>query len=332
MRQKQRLQEFEALRGLSILLLLALHSEVFDSSVFGFNVGPLAEVVASFLLGSFFFLAGFFTEFSLRKPGDGIYQFVKSKFIRIFPPYWLALILFIFVLGFSLKPFDKLVYILNMQWVLSPVFVKRVLTLWYISLLAGYYLIFGVFFHWIKSNQGLLLWSMSLFGLTYAANMAIGLIEPRFFQYYFIFLAGMYYYRLEDIRNRLLKMRLGYLIVFAFIVLLPFWFVASRGYDVTNGLYIMTADFFILGWVLMWLSIFRTQAGNWKLWGVLSAASFFTYLYHRPIWHILDVIFGIEAGMGKIFFNLIFGGVTALIIGYFLQQAYDRLLGVLGLK
>ena len=52
---KQRLQEFEALRALAILLLLALHSEVFALKVFGYELGPAAEFVAAFLLGSCFF-------------------------------------------------------------------------------------------------------------------------------------------------------------------------------------------------------------------------------------------------------------------------------------
>lgn len=70
MEKKQKLQEFEALRGLSILLLLALHSEVFDASVFGFPVDPLAQVVASLLLGSFFFLAGLLSRVFPSEAGD----------------------------------------------------------------------------------------------------------------------------------------------------------------------------------------------------------------------------------------------------------------------
>ena len=332
MEKKKRMQEFEALRGLSILLLLALHSEVFDANVFGFTVDPLAHVVAVFLLGSFFFLAGFFAEFSRQKAGGTIVSFYWSKVIRIFPPYWLALGLFVFVIGFSLKRFDALMYVLNLQWLLSPVFIKQLLTLWYISVLVGYYLIFGVLLFWVKSDLGLLIWSMILFAAAYAANMADGLFEPRFFQYYFVFLAGIYFFRFERQRNILLGMNILYKTVIALIVLLVFWRVASSGYDVRHGLFIVCAGLFILGWDLLLLSIFRTGAGSWKVWAFLSTASFFTYLYHRPIWHILDSIFGVEAGIGRVYFHLIPGAILALTIGYFLQIGYDRLLAVLRLK
>jgi peptidoglycan/LPS O-acetylase OafA/YrhL len=180
---KQKLPEFEALRGLSIVLLLALHSEVFDSSVFGFPVDPLAQVVASFLLGSFFFLAGFFAEHSHQKKGANALSFLWSKFIRIFPPYWVALALFVFVIRFTLKQFDALMYVFNLQWLLSPVFIKRLLTLWYISVLVGYYSIFGILLFRVKSNLGLLIWSVLIFAAALVANLTVGLFEPRFFQY-----------------------------------------------------------------------------------------------------------------------------------------------------
>jgi uncharacterized membrane protein (Fun14 family) len=41
---------------------------------------------------------------------------------------------------------------------------------------------------------------------------------------------------------------------------------------------------------------------------------------------------GIEAGFQKVFFNLSVGAILALIIGYFLQRGYDKLLTVFRLK
>ena len=328
----QRQQEFEALRGLSILLLMALHSEVFDSSVFGFEVGPLAGVVASFLLGSFFFLAGYFTEYSIQKSDGNILGFFKSKFIRIFPPYWLALALFIFVLGYTLKRFDTLAYILNLQWLLSPVFIKQVLTIWYISVLVGYYIIFGILLFTIRSAVTSAILSVIIFAGTYITNALTGLFEPRFFQYFFIFLAGVYFFRFEAVRNRLLDLGFIYKVIIAIVTVIPFWMVSASGYNVTDGLFILTADIFILGWVLLWLSIFRTGIGNWKIWAFLSTASLFTYLYHRPIWKVFEIAFGLEPGIQRVFVNLIPGAIVALILGYYLQRGYDWLLSLLRLK
>jgi hypothetical protein len=41
---------------------------------------------------------------------------------------------------------------------------------------------------------------------------------------------------------------------------------------------------------------------------------------------------GLESGINKVFFNLIPGAIAALILGYFLQVGYDRLLAILRVK
>ncbi|MBL8050436.1 MAG: acyltransferase [Anaerolineales bacterium] len=327
---KGRLQEFEALRGLSIVLLLALHSEVFDPSFFGEGSGPLAGLIASFLLGSFFFLAGYFTEFSIQKKTN-LFSFVKSKIIRIFPPYWLALLLFVYGIGYTLKRNDFAVYLLNLQAVFSPVFVKPLLTLWYISMLVVFYIIFCTLLFTIKSNVKLLISSVFVFLLAYIANVSIGLFDPRFFQYYFIFLFGVYFCRFDEIREKLFSFNFASKIILAFITAIMMWLVES--YPLTNLFYILIADLFILTWIWMWLGIFRTQVGSWKVWALLSTASFFAYLFHRPLWFFLNQALNIEeAWRQKVLFNLWVGSALALILGYFLQRGYDKLLVMLRLK
>lgn len=325
---KERLQEFEALRGLSILLLLALHSEVFDPQFFGDGTAPLAGLVASFLLGSFFFLAGYFTEFSIQK-NTKIGSFIKSKVIRIFPPYWVALILFVYGIGYTLKRNDFVVYLFNLQAVFSPVFVKPLLTLWYISMLVVFYIIFCALLFTIKSNIKLLVACLIIFVLAYLANLSIGLFDPRFFQYYFVFLFGVYFCRFSEIREKLLSLNFYYKIILAVAGAILMWLVES--YPLTNFFYIFIANFFILSWIWLWLAIFRTPLGEWKIWAFLSMASFFAYLYHRPLWHFLNLTFEIESNE-KVFFNLLIGAPIALVLGYFLQQGYDKLLSALKLK
>lgn len=220
-----RLKEFEALRGLSILLLLALHSEIFDPYVFGQALKDIGFFVASFLLGSFFFLAGYFTEVSLSKPGITVFQFVWSKFIRIYPPYWLALFLFIFVLEYDLN------------------------------------------------RTALAVLSLVLVQLT-----------------------------------------------------------LNMGLPATNLIYLLVSDLFILCWILLVLTGFRTKVGNWGIWAWLSTASFFAYLIHRPLWRVIDNYFELEPGHRTVMIHLIPGAIVALILGYLLQRGYDRLLIALRLK
>lgn len=331
MNKPEREMEFEALRGLSIVLLLTLHSEIYDPIVFGETLKDIGVFVASFLLGSFFFLAGYFTEVSLKKPATHPIRFIWSKFIRIYPPYWIALVLFIYFMEYSLRRRDLAVYLLNLQVVFSPAFVKPLLTLWYISMLVVFYALIGGMMFSLRSSAGLLAAAVALYVFAFIAHRAWGLFEPRFFQYYFIFLAGVFFCRFENIRNRMLGWNAPVKIVIAALgVFLLQWQLNSG--DASQGLYLLAVDFFILGWILLWLSLFRTWLGNWRLWSWLSAASFFTYLFHRPLWRLIDIIFGLEAGMGTVMVHLIPGSLLALLLGYFLQLAYDRLLALMHLK
>lgn len=325
---KQRLQEFEALRALAILLLLALHSEVFAFKVFGYELGPAAVFVATFLLGSFFFLSGYFQEVSLANRNGNIFSFFKSKFIRIYPPYWAALVMYVLIMGFSLKRFDLYVYMLNLQFIFSPAFVKQLLTLWYISVVVAYYLIFGILTIRIKSNLVLLIWSAVIFGAAYELHSITGFLDARFLQYYFIFLAGIYFSRFQQVRETLFNLGFMYKAGVAFLGVLLFWLAQAAVYKVENGFYIMAGNFYILGWILMWLGIFRTNVGSWRVWSLISTASFFTYLYHRPFWKILLSIFDPTGWRDETLFKFLPGSIIVLFFCYILQVGYDRLLAV----
>ena len=325
---RQRLQEFEALRALSILLLLALHSDVFSLQFLGIELGPISHFVGAFLLGSFFFLAGYFQGVSMQKHGQTTFSYITSKFIRIFPPYWLALAMFIFVMGYTLKRFGLSVYLLNLQFIFSPAFVKQLLTLWYISVVMGYYVVFGVLTHFTKSNMALWVWSVIVFVSAYALHEMTRLLDGRFIQYYFIFLAGIYFFRLQQVRERLFNLNFVYKVVIAFLGVWLFRLVLVAGYEITNSLYLLAVNFYILGWVLMWLGIFRTRVGDWRIWSPISTASFFAYLYHRPIWYILIPLLADRMRLSAVMFQFIPGSIIVLFVCYFLQKGYDAIFRV----
>jgi len=327
-----RLKEFEALRGVSILLLLALHSEIFDPYIFGQALKDIGFFVASFLLGSFFFLAGYFTEVSISKPSNTPFRFIWSKFIRIYPPYWMALALFIFVLGYDLSRTALAVYVMNLQAVFSPTFIKSLLTLWYISMLVVFYGLFGGVMLFGRSSLGLLLASLVIFSAAFLGHHLWGFFDPRFFQYFFIFVAGVFFFRFEALRIRLFGWNLFIKLFLAVLSAGLLQWVLNAGFGATHLVFLLGADFFILSWILLSLTAFRTRAGDWSGWAWLSTASFFAYLIHRPLWRLIDDNFGLEPSLNTMMVHLIPGAVLALILGYFLQRGYDRLLAALRLK
>jgi hypothetical protein len=100
----------------------------------------------------------------------------------------------------------------------------------------------------------------------------------------------------------------------------------TAGLEVTHGFYLLAVDFFILSWVLTWLGIFRTRAGGWRIWPPISISSFFAYLYHRPIWHVLVPLLADRMGLSAVMFQFIPGTVIALFAGYIMQRGYNAVL------
>ncbi len=326
-----KLFEYDALRGLSIVLLLILHSEIIGFSAFGISLNPFVKFMSAFLLGSFFFLAGYFTEASFERNQDAPLRFITSRFIRIYPPYWAFFVFFAFL--YTLKPFDMLVYLLNLQIVFSPVYVKPLLTLWYISLLVVFLILFFVLAYIFKRNTfRLMIASAVIFSLIYFVHLKTGLFDPRFFRYYIIFWGGVFLWRYNDLWNKILSLPFGYKLLAVFLASsLYLWALLSELSDI-NGWLIASIVLFVFSWVWLMLSVFRTKIGQWKIWAFLSTASYFAYLLHRPLWHFMDNLFRVEEWGSIYVFNFLVGSVTALILGYYLQTGYDRLLAALHLK
>lgn len=327
---KKRLVEYEALRGLSIVLLLILHSEIIGISFYGIPLDPFAKFMSAFLLGSFFFLAGYFLDMSISRYTGNALGFIKTRVVRIYPPYWMALVFFMML--YTLKRFDMAVYIMNLQAVFSPVFVKPLLTLWYISMLVVFNILFGILLWFIKTNKGLFISALFLFIVIYIVHVLTGLFDPRFFRYYIVFLAGIYFYRFEHVQNYLFNLPSLVKVIAALAATGGYLWVQILQLDMINFVHIVIVDLFIFAWVLIALSVFRTPIGSWKIWGFLSVASYFAYLIHRPLWYYLSLVVDVEKWGGVTMFDFLPGSIAALIIGYFLQIAYDRVISALRLR
>lgn len=326
-----RLYEFDALRAVATLLLLALHSEVFAfDNVFGVDLNPIALFVGAFLLGSFFFMAGYFEEISMAKnQWDWIY-FLKTKFIRMAPPYWIALVLFVFVIGYSLKkPFDQWIYILNLQFIYSPAYVKQLLTLWFISVLVAYYLLFIILRSWIKSERVFFIALTIIFSILFMVHVRTQYFDIRFFEYAFPFFIGGFMARFPNTMEKFMNMSVYIKLLFWILGVYLLWNLQLLGYQTENLFFLITINLYIFATILFFLTLFRTQIGKWRIWIFISYASFFVYLYHRPVWAVLLKLFPQSTWRDETLFRLIPASIIAIIVSYGLQLGYDKLIQLL---
>jgi peptidoglycan/LPS O-acetylase OafA/YrhL len=106
------------------------------------------------------------------------------------------------------------------------------------------------------------------------------------------------------------------------------WIVQEKALSYQNPIYLIVVNIYILGSILVFLTLFRTRIGTWKIWAFLSYASFFVYLYHRPIWYVLLKIFPQETWRNEVLFRLTVGSITAILLCYVFQMVYDRIIAL----
>lgn len=329
--RSRKLLEFEVLRAVSILLLFVVHSEVQSRPINGVSWEPVGPFIGAFFLGAFFFMAGYFADASFRRREKSIVPFFKSKLIRIYPPYLIALLLFVLILEYTLKRRDWIVYLLNIQFIFSPLYAKQLLTLWYVSVLIAYYVIFASAFVHTLSGKSLFLTALTIFSLAYIINRMTGLVDGRFLEYLFVFTAGIYFSRNAKVFEWFFSINFLFVFIFAVIGTFLFWFVQTVEYEFVSWQYFVAVDIFMIGWVLLALRVFRSSISDWGIWRPISYASFFAYLYHRPFWELITNFQWGALSTDVVWVRLLPGSIIVLVVCYYLQRAYDQLIDIFGL-
>ena len=323
-----KIQEFDLLRALAIIMLMFHHSEAYGLTLFGFSLENLNPYFEGILLGIFFFISGYFAARSFQKENKGSIRFFFSRLLRIFPPYLLAVFLYIYVLGFTLKKNDLIVYLTGTHFIFAPNYAKPILTLWYIGAIILFYFIFGILLANLRSTRALIIGSTLVFAAAYILHQWTGLLDERFYKYYIVFLAGILFVNLPYLSSWLSGEQVWPKFILA--ILASFVFSQVLALSSISPYYIFGVVFFIISWVILLFGLatkVRSQ-GMLKLAGYISYASYFAYLIHRPLWAWLIGVFSVNDGRTQVFFKVLPASLVVFILSYYLQYGYDRLLAV----
>jgi peptidoglycan/LPS O-acetylase OafA/YrhL len=322
-----KIAEFDILRSAAILLLFCHHGGIYNFTIAGFSLRNLDPFIEYFLLGAFVFMAGYLSVHSLNK--SSLPSFLFSKVVRIYIPYLLALALFITILNVKLSGLDLAIHLFGGQMLLSPRFTSPVLTLWFIGVILVYYSLFAVLYKSTRLFPAFVGMALLAFLLAFYARLEWEIITRRFFFYYLVYLAGVIcahtggLARLTSARFFLVD---KILLAGAGIGVLNIY--RSQVNDQFSLALVLAIDFYILSILLLALGIAALIARHWRGVGIFSTiadASFFAYLFHRPIWAILLEIYPANTAEKYFIYLVLLGSVLVLGISYALQHAYNVL-------
>lgn len=198
---QQKLPEIDVLRIISIMIVV-LMIHIPNNYAYNFYIelsqhtGLLVHSFAIYVaMGSFTFISGFglFLRSKNRNinSGERLITFLKKRFLRIFPLYWVALIIFFIIYDYSSKNiFYLLSHVVGLQIIFAPNYSSPIWTLWFIGVIVIYYLIF-IILSYLSSLKKIIPAALIILFIFFILNSSFGLVEYRFFVYYLPFIGGI---------------------------------------------------------------------------------------------------------------------------------------------
>jgi len=339
---KNRVIEFDIVRALAIFVILFHHlsQHSFNFRVFHLK-GYLLDLTfiygweSYFGLGLFVFISGYLLSKANPsfKGWSDIKRFILERYVRIFFLYSIALVLFIVLddrIRHSLSVCQFVLNLLGLQIIFGSNDCPPLLTLWFVGLILSYYYVFIIL---AKFGRTLITFMALVFTILWVGVLLrkiIGLMDERFLFYFGIFAAGILgakYQLIEKIRSRHVT------VIFPlFVILVYFYAVFIHAKEIRSFLSLMgMGDFIaknliILSLVFIAFALARAviRAGRYVFLQKIAYASYSIYLFHRPVWWVMEDIYNPSNVKIKAVYLALFGIPLAISVSYYSQTFYDK--------
>jgi peptidoglycan/LPS O-acetylase OafA/YrhL len=330
-----RLIEADLMRAAAILLILVAHMPAYTT------LGSLADFEIYFVtlgLSLFVFISGYCLARNERDMSSwrSVAIFWRQRFVRIYPLYVPALLLFIFLFHYlgifhkiecPLIGWKSFIHLCSCQEIVAPRHAPLV-TLWFVGAICMYYLVYAALARVGGGAWRTIAAAVLIFALCLGVQHSLGVIGNRFFIYYPPFVAGIAAAKAHWME---IPRRSG---VVACVLLAMFCVSAALLWDLKgvvydgNGEHWLESTYGEMLRLVFSLSGVFVAADSARLLVrllprsvqiamiALSAASYAIYLYHRPLLALMysfnKHFFGVSAGLNGAL--LIAVGLPALFV------------------
>ena len=343
---KNRVIEFDIVRAFAILLILFRHLSQHSFNFYVFHLkGHLIDLTFIYSgeyylgLGLFAFISGYLLSKenpSFEKWGD-IKQFVLKRYIRIFPLYIVALLLFVAINGRNWGSLSICSFVLNLlglQIIFASKYCHPFMTLWFVGLILSYYYLFIVL---VKLGRAVLRFIALAFTIFLFSALLIklaGLMDETFLMFFGIFVAGALggrYKLIERMKFRhLIFVSLLFIILGCFYGVFIHWKEMSPYRPSLPSLVYMSdivlRNLIILSFVFIAFALARViiRTDRYVFLQKIAYASYGMYLFHRPVWWIMVGIYNPADVRIKVLYLALFGIPLITFVSYYIQKFYDK--------
>jgi peptidoglycan/LPS O-acetylase OafA/YrhL len=267
------------------------------------------------VLGLFVLLSGFLIgRKDIKLTRAEVLEFYKNRLLRIYPPYLFALLLF---LVFRMATLGS---VLKSVFILSEVIGPPLFTLWFIVMLMGYYLLTPVLVALRPTPQKFIFFCLALLAALFALAEILHLSDPRMILYFPPFALGIFLAGPQQLTlSRSLPLLLGAAAAALGLSSLDAGPIESSLLSVPLALTLP-----LLVFVLMMKLDHRIKPV--PLVSQIAYASFFMYLFHRPVYKLVTFVYMPESDLGQILFLLGVCLPLVILLSWVGQKVYDTVL------
>jgi len=317
----------DLLRGLSILYIIGFwHLLNYTSTIPYYNYynNIITYRITWIVLATFVLISGYFIS-RKRDIQDNLFAFYKKRFIRIYPPYFVAIIIFT-VLGLS-DLITSIKAILSISMFIQP----SPPTLWFITMLIFFYVISPLCIR--VSTKGFIKYLLFYIALFF---MLLGYeyLSDLLFHYYYLdirvavylasFMTGIYISNNRLVINEVKFIFIGTIVAF---VISCYFNSDNWGTNLLLSIPIVTIAPLLLLLFFSRLKIKSIKAQKIILF--LSTASYFMYLFHRPFYITLKKIYFPSTHFFQLLYLITICLPIIIVTSYGLQKKYDNVVKLL---
>lgn len=190
----------DSVKAVAIILIVFIHlyNYLLHHPIAGCH--GLIALLSFLALAGFTFVSGYtiHANNSVMGTREDVIRFYKKRVLRVYPLYLIALAAF-FVCFQVLRLFPPLelssaewaINVLCLQVLLAPAFTDPVFTLWFVGFIVPLYLLYPALIMFSRTTKDILLVSGCIFAPLVILHLTLNIVDARFLQYYFFFIAGI---------------------------------------------------------------------------------------------------------------------------------------------
>ncbi len=305
-----RIAYLDFLRGVSILYIIAVRH--LDDYAGQFYNSLLDDALTYSFLGTFVFISGYLLSINNEiKNTDDIIKFLRKRFIRIYPLYFLALLLFSAISLLSFRRLIQHVFLINM------VSGSSVRTLWFVSMIFVFYLLYPV----IMYRYSIIKSFAILAAIT--ATIMLGRLWYDLFDYRMIVYLPLFLMGIAAHKNQLIKRfkEVYVLMLSAAVFSFSIYLYDNIGDKTPILISLMMSS------VPICLAIGKVVSKiiEERFYAPIAYASFCIYLFHRVFYQVLVSVYKPSEPVYILLYLSLIGVPLVITASFHIQKHYDML-------